>query len=136
MSGKALENLVDGQAFRDGDGILDAFARAQQFHDLAHGGIGFDFVFAVFQRVVADCRFGAVAKDARVGNDVAALQPVGDFDDAGAFAHFECGRLGEWARRFELDLAEIENGAGAEHHDDDERQHEVHEDDRLAAGAA
>ena len=47
--GEFLEDLLDGQTFRQGDRKQDRLSGFEQFHDVVHRGTGLDFIFPGFQ---------------------------------------------------------------------------------------
>ena len=140
--GDALESLLDGQPFRDGQRGEHRLAALQQLHDVAHGSAGLDLVFAGLQHAALVIGAHAEPEDARIADQAAPLELVGDLGDTGIRPHHEVGRGRRRAGAVEFALADIERHAGGEHGEHRRGHDEIHEDDesgcarRASASAA
>ncbi|MNS57548.1 hypothetical protein D3C72_904370 [compost metagenome] len=134
---KAREHLLHGQAFRQRHGIKDRFAGLQQHHDVLHRRAGLDLVFASLQRLILlQVAAGHQTEDAGVGDDVVALEIIGDLDDAGTIAHREMGvRLKRTGLLERIDHV-IESGNGQHTDRDCKRHQKIQKDYKLAMGLA
>ena len=136
MLGDALERLLDGQPFGDRQRIKHGFAALQQFHDVEHGGSRLDLVFAGLERVFIAIGADADPEDAGIADQAAPFQLLADFLNAGAGLDHDRGGGRRGPGRLEGALAEIGEDAAGNHQEEQRRDQEIQEHDKLVARLA
>ncbi len=137
VGSKAGEHLLDRQPFRQRHGIKDRLARFQQHQDVLHRCAGLDLIFAGLQRLVLlQIAAGHQTENACVGNDVVALEVIGDLNETGTITHGEmCIRFKRPRLLKRIDHV-IKGGDRQDANGNGKRHQEVQEDDKLAMGLA
>lgn len=116
--------------------MQDRLAAAQQVHDVTHRGVRLDLVLAGLHVTLKAIGLNAIFEHAAVGDDAAAFEAIGDFDDAAAVLDDIIGGDFRRAGFVEGNFAEIDRSSGCNHQKNHERQHEIGEDNDLAARTA
>ncbi|MCY1233250.1 hypothetical protein D9M72_457860 [compost metagenome] len=131
-----MEHLLDGQAFGQRNRIEDRLARLQKLHHVLHRRAGLDLVFAGLQRLVVEIGLRDETEDARIGDDVAALETAGDLAHAGAAPDDEVLVCLQRTRLLVLMHGIVDRAGRSECRKDDDGHHEIQENHRLAARLA
>ena len=106
--GDALPGLLDRQPLRNGQRIEDRLAALQHVHDVVHRSAGLDLVLAGLELSVIAIGADADPEDARVADQAAPLELVGDVCDAVLRLDLKGGVGIAGTRCLELPLAEID----------------------------
>lgn len=135
---QAVDDLLGGQPFRDGDRVHDRLAGDEEVHHLPHARPGRERVFAGLEPAALPIGRDPAHEHVAVGDHAFPLQGVGDRLKAGFGRDQDGPLLGERSRRIELGLAPVEHAADdddAQHHDRDHRveRHDQRIADRLRA---